>query len=145
MSGNAPRKSLYRRFVEPKDVLSQSPAAKTLIYALLLFWSLVVLFPLYWVLITSFKLPIHVNDGPVYLPFIDFQPSLHAWEYIFFELGNDTLRPYLNSIVIAFFSTLLAVGFGATSAYALVRFQYRPRFASILAFIALLAVVVWLS
>ena len=66
-------------------------------YAILGFWAFVVLFPLYWVFITSFKQPIDVNDGPFYLMWVDFQPSLHAWKYIFVDLGHDTFRPYLNS------------------------------------------------
>ena len=66
----------------------------------------IVLFPLYWVAITSFKLPIDVAYPPKYLPFIDFQPSLHAWRYIFVDLGNDTLRPYFNSVIVASLSTV---------------------------------------
>src|SRR5262249_1918635 len=52
-----------------------------------------------------------------YLPFVDFQPSLSAWRYIFVDLGNDTLRPYFNSIVVATISTLLAVLTGSMAAY----------------------------
>ena len=62
-----------------------------------------ILFPLYWMAITSFKQPIDVSSGPVYLPFIDFKPSLDAWHYIFVDLGPDTFRPYVNSLVIATF------------------------------------------
>ena len=61
-------------------------SARSVSYVLLGFWAFVVLFPLYWVAITSLKLPIDVNDGPFYLPFIDFQPSLHAWQYIFVDM-----------------------------------------------------------
>ena len=61
-------------------------------------------------LITSFKLPIDVDNGPFYLPFIDFQPSLHAWQYIFVDVAHDTLRPYLNSVIVAHrLSTCLAI------------------------------------
>ena len=70
-------------------------------YAILGLWALVVLFPLYWVFITSFKQPIDVNDGPFYLMWVDFRPSLHAWKYIFVDLGHDTFRPYLNSVIVA--------------------------------------------
>ena len=48
-----------------------------------------------------FKQPIDVNDGPFYLMWVDFQPSLHAWKYIFVDLGHDTFRPYLNSVLVA--------------------------------------------
>ena len=67
------------------------------------------LFPLYWLVITSFKLPIDVNYGPFYFPFIDFQPSLHAWRYIFVDMLNDTLRPYVNTVIAALASSMIAV------------------------------------
>ena len=40
--------------------------------------------------ITSFKLPIDVNDGPFYLPVLDFQPSLDAWQYLFGDHAGAT-------------------------------------------------------
>ena len=136
---------LWRRLFEPRDLRSMAPGARLLTYMLLLAWTFVVLFPLYWLLITSFKLPVQVNDGPDYLPFIDFAPSGHAWRYIFIELGNDTLRPYFNSLVIALVSTLLAVLFGALAAYALVRIRYRVKLGAVLAFLVILAGVVTLT
>ena len=119
-----------------------APASKLVVYALLAVWTTVVLFPLYWVVITSFKLPIDVAYPPKYLPFIDYQPSLHAWRYIFVDLGNDTFRPYLNSVIVASLSTLLALIFGSMAAYALNRIQYRPSVGSVVTFILLLAGVV---
>ena len=67
---------------EPASVDAQAPVAQVVTYALLLLWSLVVLFPLYWVVITSFKGPVEVDNGPFYLPFVDFKPSLHAWRFM---------------------------------------------------------------
>ena len=133
---------LWRRLFEQRDIQSLAPGMKLITYAVLIAWTFVVLFPLYWLLITSFKLPVQVNDGPDYLPFLDFEPSGHAWRYIFVELGNDTLRPYINSIVIALASTVLAVLFGALAAYALVRVRYRVKVGTILGFLAILAAVV---
>ena len=128
-----------RKFLfEPKSINEMALGPKAFTYFLLFFWTIIVLFPLYWVFVTSFKLPIHVSDGPVFFPFLDFKPSPHAWSYIFFELGNDTLRPYLNSMIIAFFSTCLATAIGAMAAYALVRIQYRVKVISVLAFLLLL-------
>ena len=40
------------------------------------------LVPLYWVLITSFKVPGEVDNGPFYIPFVDFSPSLDAWHFM---------------------------------------------------------------
>ena len=43
------------RLFEPASIEEQAPIARVLTYALLALWSLVVLIPLYWVFITSFK------------------------------------------------------------------------------------------
>ncbi len=138
MSKVARRTSLF----EPRRYGELAPASKIAVYGLLALWSTVVLFPLYWVAITSFKLPIDVAYPPKYLPFIDYQPSLHAWRYIFVDLGNDTFRPYLNSVIVASLSTLLALIIGSMAAYALSRIQYRPSLGSVVMFILLLAGVV---
>ncbi len=114
-----------------RSPLDLSPGSKVLAYALLIGWSIVVLFPLYWLAVTSLKLPIQVDKGPYYIPFVDFQPTLDAWKNILFDLGNDTLRPYVNSVIVAFSSAVICTALGASAAYALVRFDYRPRVALI--------------
>jgi multiple sugar transport system permease protein len=119
-----------------------SPAGMVVSYLILGVWTFVVLFPLYWLAVTSLKLPIHVNDGPVYLPFVDFQPSLHAWRYIFVDLRNDTLRPYMNTVVVGLTSSILSLILGAAASYALSRFQYRPRVGTILLFIGCVALAI---
>jgi len=104
-----------------------SPPAKFGAFVLLLIWAFVVLFPVYWLFVTSFKTPYQVDKGPFYFPFIDFQPTLDAWKYILFDLGNDTLRPYLNTVIVGLTSSVIALILGSLAAYALVRFTYRPR------------------
>lgn len=96
-------------------------------YLVLGFWGLVVLFPIYWLVVTSFKVPLDVNAGPFYLPYVDFQPSAHAWTYIFSDVWNDTVRPYTNTLIIGLVSSAIALLLGMTAAYALVRFEYRPK------------------
>ena len=123
------------RWFEPAGIGKLSPGGKLITYFFLLLWAFVVLFPIYWLLITAFKLPPDVNNGPTYLPWIDFQPSLHAWRNIFVEDFADTFRSYSNSIIISFFSTILCVIIGSLAAYALVRIQYKPKFGSILLFV----------
>ena len=105
-------------------------------YAILGVWTCIVLFPLYWLIITAFKLPIDVNAGPQFLPFIDYQPSLHAWQELLFESGEEfVLRPYLNTLIVGTVSALISLIVGASAAYALTRFDYRPKPGLIGAFI----------
>jgi len=118
-----------------RSALDISPLAKVVSYVLLVGWSFVVLFPLYWLAVTSLKLPIQVDKGPFYVPFVDFQPTLAAWHNILVELGNDTLRPYANTVVVGLTSAVLALVMGSVAAYALVRFTYRPKIGLIALFI----------
>jgi multiple sugar transport system permease protein len=138
-----------RRQRSPLDL---PPLAKIVSYVLLVVWTVVVLFPLYWLVVTSFKVPIQVDSGPVYVPFVDFQPTLDNWHYILVDLGNDTIRPYINTVVVGFASATLTLLLGSLAAYALVRFQFQPRLGAIGSFIgmvilialAMLAGVPWL-
>ena len=106
------------------------PLAKFGAFCLLCGWALVVLLPIYWLFVTSFKTPYQVDKGPFYIPFVDFQPTLDAWHYILVELGNDTLRPYINTVIVGLSSATIALILGSTAAYALVRFPYNPRWGS---------------
>ncbi|MCS7057494.1 MAG: carbohydrate ABC transporter permease [Meiothermus sp.] len=128
-----------------RSPLAPSPLQVGLSYLALGLASLFVLFPLYWLLITSFKLPIDVNSGPFYLPWLDFKPSLHAWEYVLGTLGPDVRRAYANTAVVALSSALLALFLGASAAYALTRFQYRPRVGAVVLFVACLGFVVLMA
>jgi multiple sugar transport system permease protein len=116
--------------------IDRGPGTKLVAYLLLAFWSLVVLFPLYWIFVTSFKLPIQVDTGPKYVPFVDFTPTLENWRYILVDLRSDTLRPYVNTVVVGLTSSVIALILGSSAAYALVRFTYRPRVGVIGLFIA---------
>lgn len=131
-----------RRWLEPRRPGELAPAAKLFVYGALLLWSVVVFFPLYWVAVTSFKQPVQVSGGPLYLPFIDFQPSLDAWRYVLVTTGGETLRPYVNSLIVAAASTALCSLVGAMAAYGLSRIVYRPTVVSLLLLLASIALTV---
>jgi multiple sugar transport system permease protein len=134
------QRSLARRLFEPASIDSQSPVARVVTYALLLLWALVVLVPLYWVLITSFKGPGEVDNGPFYLPFVDFTPSLQAWDFMLVQ--NHMLNPYWNSVVVAVASTFIAVMIGSLAAYALVRIRFQVKLVAVALFLILLVAVI---
>jgi multiple sugar transport system permease protein len=124
--------------------MTPSYVERIVTYLLLGIWTLVVLFPIYWLIITSFKLPIDVNMGPFYLPGIDFKPSLHAWNYIVVgDLSHDTWRNFTNTAIVAPVSALLALLLGTAASYGLTRFQYHPRLGSILSFIGCLILAIF--
>ena len=79
------QRTLMQRLFEAPAIGKMSPMAKIFAYTLLAVWSFFVLFPIYWVVITSFKDMAAVNQGPFYIPFVDFQPTLEAWRVQFSE------------------------------------------------------------
>jgi len=85
------------------------------------------LFPIYWMIITSFKFP---NDAmsfpPKFVPFLDFVPSLNTWTGIVFGYRlNDTLKALINSVFIASVSATIATLLGSLAGYGLSRFKFR--------------------
>ena len=72
-------RSIMERLFEAPAIGKMSPVAKVVAYSVLMFWSIYVIFPIYWVVITAFKDATTVNGGPFYVPFVDFQPNLDAW------------------------------------------------------------------
>ena len=127
-----------RSLFEPLKIGEIAPASKVLLYTALLLWSLFVLFPIYWLIITSFKTPAAVNEGPFFLPWVDFTPSLHAWRDLFVYDLSDTMRAYFNSIIIAFSATVLSVLVGSMAAYSLSRIEFAPNLITIIYFVLLL-------
>src|SRR5258706_1251730 len=129
-----------KRWFQSKSINTPSPVGAVLSYLVLGVWAFVILFPLYWLVVTSFKISSQVAEGPFYIPFVDFKPSLDAWKYILVgDLSHDTLRNFSNTIIVAPTSALLALALGTTAAYALARFEYRPRVGAILTFIGCVA------
>lgn len=134
-ASSRPPVTLRSRLFDAPAIGRMAPATKVIVYSLLLVWTIVVVFPIYWVLITSFKEPLDVASGPFYVPWFDFEPSLHAWRELFVFDYKDTLKAYLNSIVIALASTALCVLIGSMAAYALARIRYKPKLGTILLFV----------
>ncbi len=107
--------------------------SRAAIYGILLLWTLICLFPIYWTITTSFKLAPNVMQGHL-LPFWDFQPQWRGWKSL--GLSPDTLwnestvreeflKRFTNSAILALSSSSLAVILGSMAAYGLSRFRYR--------------------
>jgi multiple sugar transport system permease protein len=105
----------------------RSHLVKILTYTLLVSWSLVCLFPLYWIAVTSLKGDPEIMRGPYYFPFIDFTPSLDAWVAVLNYANDHLLLRFFNSAMVAITSTLLTVLFGGLAVYGLTRFRYALR------------------
>ncbi|MBC7646808.1 MAG: carbohydrate ABC transporter permease, partial [Pseudopedobacter sp.] len=105
--------------------MNKRPLYQTVLsYVAVWTWSLVVLVPLLWTLVTSFKTRADIFNGPKYLPFVQFQPVMDAWTRFFVTDWRYFSAQYLNSVVIGLASSVLAVTVGSLAAYGLVRFRY---------------------
>ena len=100
------------------------PLSTAVIYAVLALWSLACLFPLYWMAIASIKAPADLAVAPHYVPFVDFTPSLEAWNFILFDQNENLKLMFWNSAVVGVVSTLATILLGSLAAYGLSRFRY---------------------
>jgi multiple sugar transport system permease protein len=106
---------------------------RTAIYAVLILWAFICLFPIYWTVTTSFKMAPDVMKGNM-VPWLDFTPKWLGWKSL--GLSPDTigagstvrdefLKRFTNSTIISLTASALAVVLGSLAAYGLSRFSYR--------------------
>ena len=98
-------------------------------HVLLLVWTAVTLFPIYWMLITSFK---HSGEWVTWPPrWFPHEPTLINYVKVLtpgtstFELGRQTLKilkPLWDSLIISTVGALVAVALGSALAYSWARF-----------------------
>ena len=103
------------------------------LYAALIAWAFVSLFPIYWTITTSFKVAKDVQLGHL-VPWADFQPNWLGWRGLGLSpdtLGgtstvrNEFLLRFTNSIIMGLGASALAVILGSLAAYGLSRFSYK--------------------
>jgi len=108
-------------------------ASRVAIYAALITWAIICLFPIYWTLTTSFKLAPDVMRGNM-VPWWDFTPRWKGWESLGLSprligevstVREEFLKRFWNSAIVATSASLLAVVLGSLAAYGLSRFNYR--------------------
>ena len=99
-----------------------SLAQKVLCYALLLLIALFILFPIYYMVSVSIKLPRDIYRDPSLLPL---RPTLNSYVQLFEQW--DFLTNIRNSFVVAMLSTVFSVFISSLAAYSLVRLKYRGR------------------
>jgi len=107
--------------------------SRALIYAALILWAFICLFPIYWTVTTSFKSATDVTQGHL-LPWLDFQPDWKGWRSL--GLSPDTILQgsnprdefasrFANSIITSVGASVLALVLGSLAAYGLSRFRYK--------------------
>ncbi|GAA1821260.1 ABC transporter permease subunit [Luedemannella flava] len=97
----------------------RSPLKSIALHATLITASVIALAPIVWVFLTSLK-PRDAWQSTEVKLFV--QPSLDNYTQVLTE--TNFLRWFTNSIVVALFTTLIAVGLAATTGYALSRLKF---------------------
>lgn len=106
---------------------------RVLIYAALLTWTFVSLFPIFWTVSTSFKVAVDITQGHI-VPWLQYQPNWKGWRSL--GLSPDTigipsstraefLKRFMNSFYISVGASAVAVIIGSLAAYGLSRFNYK--------------------
>ena len=90
------------------------------IFLVLASYLLLVLFPIYWIIVSSFKIPVDTLAVP---PVWVFTPTLDAYLNVF--AVNNYLRFFLNSAIVAVGTVAIALSCGSLAAYALDRVPFR--------------------
>ena len=113
--------------------MKNNTGEKILVYGILLFWTFICLFPVYWTATTSFKTAASVTQG-LLIPWIDFEPSWKGWKHlglspdsIFTESTGreEFLTRFTNTAIISTCASTLAIILGSLAAYGLSRFNYK--------------------
>lgn len=94
----------------------------------LIVWIFFALFPIYWTIVTAFKAPLDIFEGPKYIPWVDFHPTTMSWQRLFGDVEATFLKGFFNSLIFASASSLIAVVLGALAAYGLARYEYKYGF-----------------
>ena len=103
----------------------------TLKYIAVTLWSMFVIAPFLWALSTSFQDFNSVTSGATYIPWVDFEPTLEGWRVLLrspAQGGVNIVEPYLNSIFVTCFASLISIALGTLAAYALSRFTFKAGF-----------------
>ena len=96
----------------------RSPGRQTVLYVGLVVISVIVLFPIIWIFITSVK---PTADMPAYPPKFVFRPTFEHYARAFTRSGF--LGSFIDSTVISVIVMALSISLGSMCAYALARFN----------------------
>jgi multiple sugar transport system permease protein len=110
---------------------------KIAVYTLLVFWALVVLFPFYWMLLTSVKS--YGSYNAEYIPkFFTLSPTFENYLQAFSAV--PLAKYFLNTLIFTVATTALMLVIAIPSAYAFARLDFRGKNLLFLCFLALMMI-----
>ncbi len=97
--------------------------SKIITYSFLTIMALVILIPFYWMIITSLKSAVEIEQFPPTL----FPRQIVAYNYVEALERANLLRYFANTLIVSGFSTLFGTFFSIFVAYALSRLQFKGK------------------
>jgi arabinogalactan oligomer / maltooligosaccharide transport system permease protein len=107
---------------QPRRPVRRSPLASVLLHGTLITASLIAVFPIAWVVLSSFKPGVWVQSSELSLVK---EPTLNNYEYVLTQTNFPLWM--LNSVIVAAFTMVIGVFMSATTGYALSRFNFPGR------------------
>ena len=110
---------------------------KIAVFTLLAFWALVVLFPFYWMLLTSVKS--YASYNTEYIPkFFTLSPTFENYAQAFSAV--PLAKYFLNTVIFTVVTTVLMLVIAIPSAYAFARLEFKGKNLLFLSFLALMMI-----
>lgn len=110
---------------------------KIAVYTLLVFWAIVVIFPFYWMLLTSVKS--YASYNTEYIPkFFTLSPSFENYVQAFSAV--PLAKYFLNTVIFTVATTALMLVIAIPAAYAFARLEFRGKNLLFVSFLALMMI-----
>ncbi|MGK9149137.1 carbohydrate ABC transporter permease [Plantibacter flavus] len=110
----------------------ETSRAKAIKFLFLGLWLVITVFPLYWIVVTSFKKP-----GAIFSYPLTYWPEVFSIENYLGLFSKAQFGTYVvNSLIVATVAAVVATFISMLSAYVLARFEFRSKGAILLAFLA---------
>ncbi|MHC1772842.1 MAG: carbohydrate ABC transporter permease [Flexilinea sp.] len=89
-------------------------------YIPLTLWAIFALFPLFWMLLITFK-----SDAQMYNTTFIFSPTLENYKAVL--TSSDYIQCFIDNIIVSAGAVIVAVLFGVPAAYALARYNFKGK------------------
>lgn len=128
---------IERSHAMKKTMDKKTIVTKTITYTLLILWALVVLFPFYWMVLTSFKRYSAYNSE--YIPkFFTLSPTLQNYVDAFTAVPLG--RYFLNTVLFTVVTTALMLVVIILAAFAFARLDFRGKNVAFVIFLSLMMI-----
>lgn len=128
---------IERSHAMKKTMDKKTIVTKTITYTLLILWALVVLFPFYWMVLTSFKSYSAYNSE--YIPkFFTLSPTLQNYVDAFTAVPLG--RYFLNTVLFTVVTTALMLVVIILAAFAFARLDFRGKNVAFVIFLSLMMI-----